>query len=171
MVDAIFSEPRLAAIYDALDSDRSDLDVYASIVDELAARSVLDLGRGTGTFACPLANRGKEVTAVDPAVASVAVAQRKAGAECVRWLVGDAGILPALRVDLLTMTGNVAQVFVTDDEWMSTLRASFATLRPGATSCSRSAIQRARRGATGTARNPIVALMSPTSGQSRPGWS
>lgn len=29
------------------------------------------------------------------------------------------------------MTGNVAQVFVTDDEWMSTLRASFAALRPG----------------------------------------
>lgn len=78
MVDAIFSEPRLAAIYDALDSDRSDLDVYASIVDELAARSVLDLGCGTGTFACLLANRGKGVTAVDPAVASVAVAQRKA---------------------------------------------------------------------------------------------
>ena len=29
------------------------------------------------------------------------------------------------------MTGNVAQVFVTDDEWMSTLRATFAALRPG----------------------------------------
>jgi SAM-dependent methyltransferase len=131
MVDAIFSEPRLAAIYDALDSDRSDLDVYASIVDELAAQSVLDLGCGTGAFACLLAHRGKEVTAVDPAAASVAVAQRKAGAERVRWLVGDAGSLAALGVDLVTMTGNVAQVFVTDDEWMSTLRASFAALRPG----------------------------------------
>ena len=29
------------------------------------------------------------------------------------------------------MTGNVAQVFVTDDEWMSVVRASFAALRPG----------------------------------------
>ncbi len=131
MVDAIFSQPRLAAIYDALDSDRSDLDVYASIVDELAARSVIDLGCGTGTFACLLANRGKEVTAVDPAAASVAVAQRKAGAKRVRWLVADAHSLPALRVDLVTMTGNVAQVFVTDHEWMSILRASFAALRPG----------------------------------------
>jgi SAM-dependent methyltransferase len=131
MVDAIFSEPRLAAIYDCLDSDRSDLDVYASIVDELAARSVVDLGCGTGTFACLLANRGKEVTAVDPAEASIAVAQGKAGAERVRWLVGRAESLPALGVDLVTMTGNVAQVFVTDDDWMSTLRASFAALRPG----------------------------------------
>jgi len=131
MVDAIFAEPRLAAIYDSLDSDRSDLDVYASVVDELAAQSVLDLGCGTGTFACRLVNRGREVTAVDPAAASIAVAQRKAGAERVRWLAGDAESLPALQVDLVTMTANVAQVFVTDDEWMSTLRASFAALRPG----------------------------------------
>ena len=131
MVDAIFAESRLAAIYDSLDSDRSDLDVYASVVDELAAQSVLDLGCGTGTFACLLANRGKEVVAVDPAAASIAVAQGKAGAERVRWLVGDAERLPALQVDLLTMTANVAQVFITDDEWMSTLRATSAALRPG----------------------------------------
>lgn len=131
MVDAIFAEPRLAAIYDSLDSDRSDLDVYASVVDELAARSILDLGCGTGTFACLLANRGKKVTAVDPAAASIAVAQHKTGAERVRWLVGDAESLPALQVDLVTMTANVAQVFVTDDEWTLTLRASFGALRPG----------------------------------------
>jgi SAM-dependent methyltransferase len=131
MADPIFSEPRLASIYDALDPDRSDLDVYVSLVDELGARSVLDLGCGTGTFACLLARRGKEVTAVDPAAASLSVAQRKPGADLVRWLPGSAGSLPPLRVDLVTMTANVAQVFLTDAEWMATLRASFAALRPG----------------------------------------
>ena len=45
--------------------------------------------------------------------------------------MGDAESLPALKVDLVTMTANVAQVFVTDEEWMSTLRASYAALRPG----------------------------------------
>jgi hypothetical protein len=29
------------------------------------------------------------------------------------------------------MTGNVAQVFVTEREWASTLRATYAALRPG----------------------------------------
>ena len=82
-------------------------------------------------FACLLARRGKDVTAVDPAAASLAVAQRKPGADRVRWLDGDAESLPALQVDLLTMTGNVAQVFVTDDAWMATLRGSFGALRPG----------------------------------------
>jgi ubiquinone/menaquinone biosynthesis C-methylase UbiE len=51
MVDDIFGHPRLAAIYDALDGDRSDLDVYARLVFERGARRVLDVGCGTGTFA------------------------------------------------------------------------------------------------------------------------
>jgi SAM-dependent methyltransferase len=57
MVDAHFGEPRLARIYGRLDPDRSDLDVYDELVDEVGARSVLDIGCGTGTFACVLARR------------------------------------------------------------------------------------------------------------------
>ncbi len=52
MADALFEHPRLAAVYDALDPDRNDLDVYALIVTELGAGLVLDLGCGTGTFQC-----------------------------------------------------------------------------------------------------------------------
>jgi predicted RNA methylase len=55
--DALFEHPRLTAIYDALiDPDRSDLDVYVAIADELRARSVLDVGCGTGTFALTVAS-------------------------------------------------------------------------------------------------------------------
>src|SRR5260370_254833 len=42
MADPIFEYPRLAAIYDALDPDRSDLDAYVAIADELGARRVLE---------------------------------------------------------------------------------------------------------------------------------
>jgi SAM-dependent methyltransferase len=129
--DAIFANPRLAAIYDALDPDRSDLDVYAAMAAEFGARSVLDVGCGTGTFACLLAGRGLDVTGVDPAAASLAVARAKPGADPVRWLPGDATSLPPLQVDVAFMTGNVAQVFTTDDEWSATLRGVGAALRPG----------------------------------------
>jgi hypothetical protein len=39
--------------------------------------------------------------------------------------------MPPLQVDIATMTGNVAQVFVTDDDWMMTLRAISQALKPG----------------------------------------
>jgi SAM-dependent methyltransferase len=131
VVDALFAERRLAELYDPLDPDRSDLDVYAAMVREFGAGSVLDIGCGTGTFACLLARRGLTVTAVDPAEASLAVARSKPGADRVRWVHGYAIDLPPLRLDLVTMTGNVAQVFVTDAEWAATLRAGHAALRPG----------------------------------------
>jgi SAM-dependent methyltransferase len=131
VADPIFAEWRLAEVYDPLDPDRSDLDVYVAMVEELGAHSVLDIGCGTGTFACLLARRGLSVTAVDPAEASLAVAATKPAANRVRWVHGDATDLPPLQVDLVTMTANVAQVFVTDAAWAATLRAAHAALRPG----------------------------------------
>ncbi|MEO3889323.1 class I SAM-dependent methyltransferase [Nonomuraea sp. B5E05] len=131
MPDDIFEHPRLAAVYDDLDPDRSDLDVYAAIAGELGARSVLDVGCGTGTFALMLAERGIEVTGVDPALGSLDVARAKPGADRVRWIHGDATGLPPLRADLATMTGNVAQAIVAPQDWSGTLRGVHDALRPG----------------------------------------
>ena len=140
MPDAIFDDPRLAAVYDPLDPDRSDLDAYIDIVGafgalgafgEFGAQSVLDVGCGMGTFACVLAGRGIEVTAVDPAAASLDVARAKPGADRVRWVLGDATDLPPMNVDIAFMTANVAQVFLTDEAWTATLRGIRAALRPG----------------------------------------
>lgn len=132
MADAVFDEPRLAAIYDALDPDRSDLVAYLDMVEEFGARSVLDLGCGTGVFALLLADRGIRVIGVDPAGASLDVARAKPGAERVTWIHGDASdIPPSLTVDVVTMTANVAQVFLTDEGWQATLAAIRAALRPG----------------------------------------
>src|ERR1700722_4607864 len=128
MADALFEEPRLARVYDPLDPDRDELLVYAGIAAEFGARSVLDIGCGTGTFACLLAGRGVDVIGADPAGASLDVGRAKPGAGRggrLRW--GAAG-LPPPRVDLATMTGNVAQVFVTDAEWDAALRSARAAL-------------------------------------------
>ena len=131
MPDALFEEPRLARVYDALEGDRPDLDVYVALVEELGARAVLDVGCGTGTFACLLAPRSPHVVGLDPARASLDVARAKPGGDRVRWLHGDATALPLLHVDVATMTGNVAQVFLTDEEWSATLAGIHAALRPG----------------------------------------
>jgi SAM-dependent methyltransferase len=132
MTDALFGEPRLAAIYDLVEGERRvDLDHYLGLVDELGARSLLDVGCGTGIFACRAVLRGMDVTGVDPAGASLEVARARPGAERVRWLHGDAAGLPELQVDLATMTANVAHVFLTDEDWAATLDGVHAALRPG----------------------------------------
>jgi SAM-dependent methyltransferase len=151
--DPIFADPRLAELYDIVDDDRRDLDAYVAIAAELGASAVLDVGCGTGTLACRLALGGREVSGrevggrtvsgrkvggrevvgLDPAEASLDVARRKAGAERVRWEYGTAMDLPRLGigVDLAVMTGNVAQVFIADDDWTDTLASVHRALRPG----------------------------------------
>lgn len=132
VVDALFENPRLAAVYDALDGDRRDLDLYLGLIDEFGARVVLDVGCGTGTFALLLAECGLTVTAVDPAGASLRVARAKPGASRVRWVHGVAAELPPLQADLATMTANVAQAIVGPADWAATLHAIYRSLRPGA---------------------------------------
>jgi len=129
--DAIFADPRLAPLYDTFDGDRDDLAPYLAIAGELGARTVADIGCGTGALAILLAAHGHTVTAVDPAEASVDIARTKDPGGAVTWIHGDASDLPAARADLAAMTGNVAQVFVTDELWSGTLTAIRAALRPG----------------------------------------
>lgn len=131
MADDCFGHPRLAAIYDPLDPDRSDLDAYVRMAEEFGARQVLDIGCGTGVFALLLADRGIDVVGIDPAQASVDVARAKPGSERVRWICGDATALPPLQVDLATMTANVAQAIADPDTWQKTLRGAYEALRPG----------------------------------------
>jgi SAM-dependent methyltransferase len=132
MPDAIFAEPKLAEIYDLLDSpDRPDLAPYLAMADEWSAHSVIDLGCRTGVLACRFAEFGKQVVGIDPAAASLDVAKRKPSAHRVRWITGTAAQLKGLHADLITMTGNVAQVFITDEEWMSVLRACRDALSSG----------------------------------------
>ncbi|MFG1817171.1 class I SAM-dependent methyltransferase [Kribbella sp. NPDC049174] len=131
MVDALFGMPRLAAVYDALDPGRQDLEHYVAMVAEFGARRVLDVGCGTGELACWLARLGVDVVGVDPAEASLDVAKGKEFADRVRWIHGDATTLPPLEVDLAVMTGNVAQVFLTDEDWAATLRGVRDALRVG----------------------------------------
>ncbi|MEM9518723.1 MAG: methyltransferase domain-containing protein [Actinomycetota bacterium] len=132
MPDPQFAEARLARIYDAFEGARDDLDHYEALIAELGGASVLDVGCGTGSLAVRLAARGYQVVGVDPAAASLAVAEAKPGAEQVRWIEGTAAMLPAgLSADISIMTGNVAMVFADEADWAATLEGLHRSMRPG----------------------------------------
>lgn len=128
-----FDHPVVAGLYDVLDPDRGDLDLYVALAAEVGARKVVDIGCGTGVLALRLAERGIDVVGVEPAGEMLVVARRKRGADVVRWVHGDATALAHDDADLATMTANVAQVFTTDTAWEETLTAVRGALRPGGT--------------------------------------
>jgi SAM-dependent methyltransferase len=126
-----FADPRLAGLYDALNVGRHDIDFYLALADELQARTVVDVGCGTGLLAVELAGRGHSVTGVDPSSGMLGVARARPGHEPVTWIRGDATALPAAGAELAIMTGHVAQVFLDDAAWQRNLRAIRAALAPG----------------------------------------
>ncbi|MET9395464.1 methyltransferase domain-containing protein [Streptomyces sp. NPDC006624] len=130
MADDCFTRTRLAAIYDPLNPDRSDLDAYLQMADEFEADRVLDIRCGGGVFALLLVDRGIEIVGVDPAQATIDVAGTKPGSERVRWICGDATDFPPLRVDLATVTANVAQEIV-DPQVAEDPTSHPEALRPG----------------------------------------
>ncbi len=130
-LDEHYVDPRLVELYDTENSRGADTDFYLGLAAELEAHRILDLGCGTGLLTRELAIPGRQVTGVDPAPAMLAFARRQPGAERVQWVEGDASAVGTPEADLLVMTGNVAQVFLDDRDWLTTLAAIHAALRPG----------------------------------------
>lgn len=128
-----YVDPRLVALYDIENTRGADTDFYVRLAAERDARTIIDLGCGTGQLTLELAHTGRHVIGVDPSPAMLAVARHKSGAERVQWIEGDASALGTPAADLVVMTGNVAQVFLDDAEWATTLRHIHAALRPGGT--------------------------------------
>ena len=94
----------------------------------------------------------------------------EAWADRVRWILGDMGTMPPLQVDVATMTGNVAQVFVEDHDWSATLEAIPARrCGPEDASSSRAECPRTGRGADGRRRSPTPERKSPGSAPWTPG--
>ena len=85
---------------------------------ELSAHSVLDIGRGTGSLANLLDDHKIKFIGLEPAQSTLDFAQTKSNTKSIEWILGDVSALPSsLKVDLVIMTGNVAQVFITDQSW------------------------------------------------------
>src|SRR5690349_10474165 len=61
------------------------------------------------------------------------VARGKPGAEAVDWRLGYVDCADASSVDMVVMTGHVAQVFIEDEDWQGVLAQLHRALLPGGT--------------------------------------
>lgn len=130
-LDRHYVDPRLVDLYDIENPRGADTDFYVNLAAELDARTILDLGCGTGLLTCELAVDGRRVVGIDPSPAMLRVARQRPGDDRVQWLEGVSSSMGTPGADLVVMTGNVAQVFLDDAEWIQTLNDIHAALRPG----------------------------------------
>jgi SAM-dependent methyltransferase len=132
---AEFSDPRLVAIYDAVNAyaPHSQPRFYSQLAAEIGAKAIVDFGCGTGLITCDLAKHGYKLIGIDPAPAMIEIARGRECADRVRWIAGDASQIGEPNADLAIMTGHVAQFFLTDESWRGALVGLHRALRPGGT--------------------------------------
>lgn len=124
-----YQQAQIAEIYDIANPLAEDADFFLSLAGPRRC-SVLDLGCGTGTLCCALAERGHQVTGVDPAAAMLAVARRKPHAQQVEWVESSAQSYRShRRFDLVAMTGHAFQILLTDTDVLAVLETMRAHLK------------------------------------------
>ena len=108
--DRLYRDPALAQFYDLDNGWAPDLDYCRHLAKD--AKSILDLGCGTGLFAARMAD-GRQVVGADPAAAMLEIARSRPGGRAVEWLEADArGLRLDRRFDLVLLTGHAFQVFL-----------------------------------------------------------
>ncbi|MGP4111858.1 class I SAM-dependent methyltransferase [Streptomyces sp. 4N509B] len=122
---SVFADPHYAACYDAFfpAKERDDFRFYLPRV--MAARSVLDVGCGTGVLLhdARAAGHTGRLVGLDPAEGMLTRARRRTDVE---WVLGDLrSVSFDDPFDLVVMTGHAFQELVTDEE----LRAALAAVR------------------------------------------
>jgi len=128
-METIYTDPALTALYDALNPAGDDTAFYLGRATP--GDRILDIGCGTGLTARLFAERGHEVTGVEPAAAMLAVARNNDVGGRISWVEADARTLDLpQRFDLAIMTGHVFQVFAADDA-RAVLQAAFRHLESG----------------------------------------
>jgi len=137
MVDRLFSDADLAALYDGWwpQDQRKDFDFYLPLV--MSAEAVLDAGCGTGALLHAARESGHKgrLCGLDPAAGMLAQARKRRDIE---WVLGDlSSIAWAHEFDLVVMTGHAFQALIEDDE----LRRSLAAIRLALTNNGRFAFE------------------------------
>ena len=126
MVDRLFVDARLAALYDAFCAGRADFDFYLPLV--MSSESVLDVGCGTGALLHKAREAGHtgRLCGLDPAEGMLEQARKRLDIE---WILGDlASVRWEREFDLVVMTGHAFQVFVDDEEVQASLVAICSAL-------------------------------------------
>lgn len=118
-------------VYDQINRWGKDDEFFLALLKKLDVKTIADLGCGTGRLTEHFAKAGYQITAIDPNEEAINYARNKALPDQVKWLVGDSSDLHINEFDVVIMTANVAQVFLTEESWLQVVRDVYRALKPG----------------------------------------
>lgn len=127
-----YNQPELAAVYDDENGWDASADFYRDLAQRSGAKTLLDLGCGTGTVTRGIvAAIGGSGAGVDPAAPMLDVARRNTTDQPVEWVLGDAReIRLGRQFDLIIMSGHAFQAFLTEADQIALFRTVAAHLTP-----------------------------------------
>lgn len=118
-------------VYDQINGWGKDDEFFLALLKKVNVKEIADLGCGTGRLTTHFAQAGYHITAIDPNVDAIEKAKSKEYADEVTWIVGDSSNLQPNTFDVVIMTANVAQVFLTDENWQQVISNAYRALKPG----------------------------------------
>lgn len=118
-------------VYDQLNGWGKDDEFFLALLKKVNAKEIADLGCGTGRLTLHFVEEGYRITAIDPNVEAIQKAKGKEFADKVTWIVGDSADLKTNAYDVVIMTANVAQVFLTDNSWQQVIADAYRALKHG----------------------------------------
>lgn len=121
----------LVDLYDAINPYAADTKFYVELTESLKAKSVLDIGCGTGILAAELIEKDLNVIGIDPSKEMLDIAKARVPNGKGTWIQGTVKNIPQVSVDIAAMTGHVARVFLGDTEWKETLSSIHNALKTG----------------------------------------
>jgi len=127
-----YNQAELANLYDDENVWDASADFYRDLAQRIGAKTLLDIGCGTGTVTRGIAAAvGCSAVGVDPAAPMLAVARRNTQNQAVEWIEADARTVRLGRTfDLIIMTGHAFQAFVTREDQAALLATIAAHLAP-----------------------------------------
>lgn len=123
--------PIIPLVYDQINGWGKDDEFFLEFLKKLNGKELADLGCGTGRLTTHFSQAGYQITAIDPNDEAIEQARIKNGADKITWIVGDSSNLQTSAYDVVIMTANVAQVFLTDESWEQVISDAYRALKPG----------------------------------------
>lgn len=123
-----FYNEHLVSLYDLCNPIGDDSRFFIEEIEKRNPKTLIDLGCGTGILTCELTKENRTIIGVEPSEKMLEVARNRYNENKITWVPGEITDLKDIKANMVIMTSHVAQFFLKDDHWITTLKKIYDIL-------------------------------------------